>query len=313
MSDRVQIVLGTNPADNVRACLRALMAHPYVHWVDEHLYLTKVRPLEELCCLGLTSKPKDSHVLRTRETAYAPKTGESVWQYTLPTGHVVQEGKNFCHLYEKRVRDTLVASARLDRSNLLLTLSEVVDFFQQRKRKLVSVAPPASLIRLLVEAFSYEPFVRLSWVEIPNRFGRSPYSSNRDALGIGRSPLIWVEFGMGEAAVAEYRRKRLRDADIAFLDHPMEPEPEQHGGFVYFIGRADGEGLVKIGYAADPEGRLSDLQTGSPMELVLIGTVPGSLDYEHQLHGQLAESRRHGEWFERHAALALLQRLQVES
>lgn len=65
---------------------------------------------------------------------------------------------------------------------------------------------------------------------------------------------------------------------------------------VYIIA-AQSEGLVKIGYALRPYGRLSNLRVGSPVELVLAAIIPGSRANEQQLHAQFAKERAHGEWF----------------
>ena len=67
---------------------------------------------------------------------------------------------------------------------------------------------------------------------------------------------------------------------------------------VYFIQPVDG-GPIKIGIAAHVLGRLSGLQTGSPVELRVLGVIPGvRQSYEAELHERFAATRRHGEWFE---------------
>jgi hypothetical protein len=68
---------------------------------------------------------------------------------------------------------------------------------------------------------------------------------------------------------------------------------------VYFV-RAANLGLIKIGYTAvdTAENRLSQLQTGQPFELFLLGTIPGGRDAEAGLHREFAEYRKTGEWFE---------------
>lgn len=72
---------------------------------------------------------------------------------------------------------------------------------------------------------------------------------------------------------------------------------EARGGrLVYFIA-GDRSGLIKIGCADDPRGRLADLQCGSPVKLTLVGTVEGGREKERALHKQFASVRRHGEWF----------------
>jgi DNA-binding MarR family transcriptional regulator len=55
---------------------------------------------------------------------------------------------------------------------------------------------------------------------------------------------------------------------------------------------------VKIGVSDDPEERLDDLQTGSPVPLVLLWQVHGGQRLESLLHERFAASRMHGEWFD---------------
>lgn len=67
-------------------------------------------------------------------------------------------------------------------------------------------------------------------------------------------------------------------------------------GFTYFAQGEDG-GPIKIGHTRrSPWGRVYDLQTGSPVRLVLIGVLVGT-DYEREFHRAFADDRLHGEWF----------------
>lgn len=71
--------------------------------------------------------------------------------------------------------------------------------------------------------------------------------------------------------------------------------------FVYFI-QAMRLGLVKIGQARDPIGRLCELQVGSPDQLSLLGSIrcadtAEAVNLERSLHSQFAADRSHGEWF----------------
>lgn len=69
---------------------------------------------------------------------------------------------------------------------------------------------------------------------------------------------------------------------------------------VYFI-QADENGPIKIGFTADdPKRRLSQLQTGNPSMLKLLGSVKGSSAHEKRFHATLAEWRLQGEWFQSH-------------
>lgn len=65
-------------------------------------------------------------------------------------------------------------------------------------------------------------------------------------------------------------------------------------GFVYFV---DGQGLIKIGYASNPDSRLRAHQVGSPIKLSYLLVVEGSRADEGALHKRLLRFKSHGEWF----------------
>ena len=54
---------------------------------------------------------------------------------------------------------------------------------------------------------------------------------------------------------------------------------------------------VKIGYSTDVNQRLSNLQSGSPDELKIIGCWLGTESDEKQMHGRFDYCRMHREWF----------------
>lgn len=67
---------------------------------------------------------------------------------------------------------------------------------------------------------------------------------------------------------------------------------------VYFL-EAVGLNRIKIGLCTgDPEVRTSQLRLLSPVELRVVGTIPGDVKTEHALHERFQMSRIHGEWFE---------------
>lgn len=70
--------------------------------------------------------------------------------------------------------------------------------------------------------------------------------------------------------------------------------PTSNDGYVYFVA---GGGMIKIGFSSDPDKRLRDLRTSSPIPLKLLTTTPGGRDEETALHRRFAEHRRQGEWF----------------
>ena len=69
---------------------------------------------------------------------------------------------------------------------------------------------------------------------------------------------------------------------------------------VYFLGEDDnGCSPIKVGVAKDIGRRKSDLQTGNPLELKLLGWITSADDFETErdLHRRLASRRGRGEWF----------------
>src|ERR1700722_18471788 len=65
---------------------------------------------------------------------------------------------------------------------------------------------------------------------------------------------------------------------------------------VYLIQAGD-DGPVKIGHARDPLKRLHSIQIGSVEPLRLLGTLPGSVAREAELHSRFAADHIRGEWF----------------
>lgn len=76
--------------------------------------------------------------------------------------------------------------------------------------------------------------------------------------------------------------------------------PRSTSGYVYFAAHVD-VGPIKIGSSADPNSRIIELRTGSPIWLDLLGVMPveNMLTAESGLHRRFAKSRSHGEWFHR--------------
>lgn len=76
---------------------------------------------------------------------------------------------------------------------------------------------------------------------------------------------------------------------------------------IYFA-QAEGVGHIKIGFTdgQDAGDRLASLQTGSPVPLRLLGTIPGSIEGEKDLHRRFAAARVCGEWFKPVPALLAL-------
>jgi hypothetical protein len=71
---------------------------------------------------------------------------------------------------------------------------------------------------------------------------------------------------------------------------------------IYFV-QFGADGPIKIGRARNVAARLVSLQTASPVELVLLGVVPGSVEKERVLHSLFRPLRVRGEWFRPEAEL----------
>jgi hypothetical protein len=94
---------------------------------------------------------------------------------------------------------------------------------------------------------------------------------------------------------------------VRFGPHPLPPPPLElirreaalHAdGVVYFIGGR--RGAVKIGFTTQtPAVRLAALQTGSPVRLFVLATMPGRERDEQAVQMHFKASRLHGEWFRR--------------
>ena len=69
-------------------------------------------------------------------------------------------------------------------------------------------------------------------------------------------------------------------------------------GEIYFLhcGLGD-EDFVKIGYSKDIVGRIETLQPGTPIDLELVGRMPGTIQMEQAIHKHFSHLRKRGEWF----------------
>ena len=68
-------------------------------------------------------------------------------------------------------------------------------------------------------------------------------------------------------------------------------------GFVYFIGALGCGSKIKIGHAVNPQSRMKQIQTWSPVDLVLLAAVPGDKRLERNIQDCFADCHSHGEWF----------------
>jgi len=65
--------------------------------------------------------------------------------------------------------------------------------------------------------------------------------------------------------------------------------------YTYLIKALCSESLIKIGKTKDIRRRISELQTSSPSELLLVAL--SNLDCESKLHREFGACRVRGEWF----------------
>lgn len=65
---------------------------------------------------------------------------------------------------------------------------------------------------------------------------------------------------------------------------------------IYLVQAGD-NGLIKIGYALNPELRLAKLQSDCPFPARIIALIPGDRSNEEQLHRRFRRDRIRGEWF----------------
>ena len=89
------------------------------------------------------------------------------------------------------------------------------------------------------------------------------------------------------------RTNRLIDTIVAQLGSAAVHFPR--GPLVYFI--SNQTGLIKIGFSERVSARYGTLCSAAKTPLVLLGTVPGTLETERQYHVRFAYLRDNGEWF----------------
>lgn len=73
--------------------------------------------------------------------------------------------------------------------------------------------------------------------------------------------------------------------------------PKEREGFVYFV-QAGERGPIKIGWTQDVDRRIAELQTANAKKLILLGTLPGTLDTEASFHARFSHLRLEAEWFQ---------------
>ena len=64
-----------------------------------------------------------------------------------------------------------------------------------------------------------------------------------------------------------------------------------------YLAKLKGENKCKIGYSANPNSRISNMQTGSPSLVYLLSVMDGDKEFEKSLHFKFKDYRIKGEWF----------------
>ena len=75
--------------------------------------------------------------------------------------------------------------------------------------------------------------------------------------------------------------------------HEEKMRRKRDARYVYFILDSN---LVKVGFSADPEGRLLHIQTSRP-RAKLLGYIKGGTELEKEIHRKLKEYKYGREWF----------------
>jgi hypothetical protein len=124
---------------------------------------------------------------------------------------------------------------------------------------------------------------------------RSPHWRNPHLClfwtGPGRTvPVIKLRSG------AVVQKVSMAEVPTGFLGLETPSEDAVGGTFIYFI-EAVGQDRIKIGKADNPESRLRQLQTGSAVELRLLGAVADNASREAETHAVFSSERIQGEWF----------------
>ncbi len=106
----------------------------------------------------------------------------------------------------------------------------------------------------------------------------------------------WTEREDWKPVPPMYCRLSERDWALAAMKRdtePLPPAPEIEP-VVYFIQCGE---FIKIGFTVEPAKRIAAIQTSSPHEIKLLGTMKGGPETEKAMHAQFKHLRHRGEWF----------------
>ena len=87
------------------------------------------------------------------------------------------------------------------------------------------------------------------------------------------------------------------------IHRPEPPRPQAAPDMLYFMTCEAPDFPVKIGISSSVEWRLHKMQTTMPYRVVLLGTMPGDLSTEKEMHLTFRPMRLRGEWFRRDPAI----------
>jgi hypothetical protein len=177
-------------------------------------------------------------------------------------------------------------------------MSRAVTFTQAQVRRAVKAAESAGL---RVQSITIEPDGTVNadgpLLHRPDRF----FELDRAAAYCRSRPdqfKAMIKVGI----FPQHGPKKLWDRKL--LDTSLKsatPEVRPGGGRVYFLAV---DKFIKIGFSAGGTlGRVAQMQTGSPFEIVLIADVPGTEQAEQALHDKFKFLHERGEWFRRDAGL----------
>jgi excisionase family DNA binding protein len=130
----------------------------------------------------------------------------------------------------------------------------------------------------------------IAWIDLSaagtsRRFMRFRQSDLRDFVEGRRAP---DTRGEPEAPKKEPASSRAKPTVKRALELKRRAE------FVYFFRSGP---FVKIGTTRNIKSRLQNLQISHPTPIALVGTIPGGVRVERELHRRFASLRVNGEWF----------------
>lgn len=113
--------------------------------------------------------------------------------------------------------------------------------------------------------------------------------------------LIISDFGMGQIGFKKRKRDAAKRRRLGAVNPVLTAETASALPHYVYVFGADG-GAVKIGIAADPHKRLSQVQTGHPQRLRIEAAIEvadrtEAARIERAVHARLSDKRETGEWF----------------